>query len=35
MVGDGRIDEAKTVMGLLWFARFGQQAVDNQPALDN
>lgn len=35
MVGDGRIDEAKTVMGLLWFARFGQQAVDNQSALDN
>ena len=24
MVGDGRIDEAKTVMGLLWFARFGK-----------
>lgn len=23
MVGDGRIDEAKTVMGLLWWARFG------------
>jgi len=22
MVGDGRIDEAKTVMGLLWYARF-------------
>ena len=24
MVGDGRIDEAKTVMGLLWFERFGK-----------
>lgn len=24
MVGDGRIDEAKTVMGLLWYARFGR-----------
>ena len=23
MVGDGRINEAKTVMGLLWFERFG------------
>ena len=23
MVKDGRIDEAKTVMGLLWYARFG------------
>jgi hypothetical protein len=23
MVQDGRIDEAKTVMGLLWFERFG------------
>ena len=23
MVGDGRINEAKTVMGLLWYARFG------------
>lgn len=23
MVRDGRIDEAKTVMGLLWFERFG------------
>ncbi len=22
MIGDGRIDEAKTVMGLLWYARF-------------
>jgi ADP-ribose pyrophosphatase len=26
MVGDGRIDEAKTVMGLLWFERFGRKA---------
>lgn len=25
MIGDGRIDEAKTVMGLLWYARFGDQ----------
>lgn len=25
MVGDGRIDEAKTVMGLLWFERFAQK----------
>lgn len=25
MVGDGRIDEAKTVMGLLWFERFGRR----------
>jgi ADP-ribose pyrophosphatase len=24
MVGDGRIDEAKTVIGLLWYARFGK-----------
>ena len=24
MVADGRIDEAKTVMGLLWFERFGR-----------
>ena len=24
MVGDGRIDEAKTVMGLLWYDRFGR-----------
>ena len=24
MVGDGRINEAKTVMGLLWFERFGK-----------
>ena len=26
MVGDGRIDEAKTVMGLLWYERFGQKS---------
>ena len=25
MVRDGRIDEAKTVMGLLWWARFGME----------
>jgi len=25
MVGDGRIDEAKTVMGLLWYERFGRE----------
>lgn len=24
MVGDGRIDEAKTVMGLLWYDRYGR-----------
>jgi ADP-ribose pyrophosphatase len=24
MIGDGRIDEAKTVMGLLWYERFGR-----------
>lgn len=24
MIRDGRINEAKTVMGLLWYARFGQ-----------
>jgi ADP-ribose pyrophosphatase len=27
MVQDGRIDEAKTVMGLLWLERFGAQEV--------
>ena len=26
MIGDGRIDEAKTVMGLLWYARFVRNA---------
>ncbi len=26
MVKDGRIDEAKTVMGLLWWANFGKEA---------
>jgi ADP-ribose pyrophosphatase len=25
MIGDGRIDEAKTVMGLLWYERFVKQ----------
>ncbi|HEX8980362.1 MAG TPA: NUDIX hydrolase [Parasulfuritortus sp.] len=25
MVRDGRIDEAKTIMGLLWWARFGME----------
>ena len=23
MVGDGRISDGKTVMGLLWYARYG------------
>lgn len=26
MIGDGRIDEAKTVMGLLWYARYHHAA---------
>ena len=27
MIGDGRIDEAKTVMGLLWYERFALTAL--------